>query len=58
MEHILKNKAPAQLTAWIDNGREAGLNLAIDTPVSYFSRAPSLPAGNSRLVVLRKTVAT
>ncbi len=53
MERCMGKKAPAQLTAWIDNGREACAESA--TNVHYpFQRAPSLPAGNDRLVVLRK----
>ena len=57
MERIMRKKAPAQLNAWIDNGREAGAERATELGYSYINRAPSLPAGNNNLVVLRKAPA-
>lgn len=54
MNRCVGKKAPAQLTAWIDNGREASADSITDVHMSVFQRAPSLPMGNDRLVVLRK----
>lgn len=57
MNRCIGKKAPAQLTAWIDNGRMASADSATDVHLSVYHRAPSLPAGNDRLVVLRKVPA-
>ncbi len=54
MERIMGNKGPAQLTAWIDNGREAGAEQATVLRFARIQQVPSLPQGNSRLVVLKK----
>lgn len=57
MNRCMGNKAPAQLTAWINNGREASADNAAVLNYSLFQKAPSLPPGNDRLVVLRKVPA-
>lgn len=57
MERCMGKKAPAQLTAWIDNGREACAESATNIHYPYLKQAPSLPPGNDRLVVLRKVPA-
>lgn len=57
MNRFMGQKAPAQLTAWIDNGRAAGADGAADLNYSLLQRSAALPAGNDRLVVLRKVPA-
>lgn len=57
MARCIGKKAPAQLTAWIKNGRDACADSATDVHYPFSQPAPSMPAGNSRLVVLRKVPA-
>lgn len=57
MEGMMGNRGAAQLTAWIDNGREAGAEQATEPHHAYIQQSPSLPFRNAPLVVLKKTPA-
>lgn len=51
------NRGPAQLTAWIDNGREAGAEQVTTLRFAHIQPVPSQPQGNNRLVLLKKAPA-
>jgi hypothetical protein len=57
MERKMGNRGPAQLTAWIDNGREAGAEQVTTLRFAHIQPVPSQPQGNNRLVLLKKAPA-
>lgn len=57
MERTMGNKGPAQLTSWIDNGREAGAEQATDLRYAAIPRASSQPRDSNQLIVLKKAPA-